>query len=95
MSYMTVAMPKGRLLEPAARLLSRCGMPCMGLLNGRGLVVTDDVRRTRYLLVRPSDVPVYVEAGAAEVGVVGKDVLEEQRRNLIEALDLGIGSPRR
>jgi ATP phosphoribosyltransferase len=99
MNPLTVAMPKGRLLEPAADLFRRLGWPC-DLGNGsRQLLVTEknesgdgsDEGAMRFLLAKPGDVPVYVEYGAADLGIVGQDVLWESGRDLYEPLHLDFG----
>jgi len=101
MDPLTVALPKGRLLEPAAELFRRQGWRC-DLGNGsRQLLVTEcntsstlspSVEGTlRFLLVKPADVPVYVEYGAADLGIVGQDVLWESGRDLYEPLQLDFG----
>ena len=107
MDPLTVALPKGRLLEPAAELFRRQGWRC-DLGNGsRQLLVTEgkynvSLRETaqsastrgdtlRFLLVKPGDVPVYVEYGAADLGIVGQDALWESGRDLYEPLQLGFG----
>jgi ATP phosphoribosyltransferase len=94
-------MPKGRLLEPAASLFRRLGWPC-DLGNGsRQLLVTEDwtggdpgepaTGAIRFLLAKPGDVPVYVEYGAADLGIVGQDVLWESGRDVYEPLLLDFG----
>jgi ATP phosphoribosyltransferase len=98
MGPLTVAMPKGRLLEPAAELFRKMGWRC-DLGNGsRQLVVTEPNTRhdspLRFLLVKPADVPVYVEYGAADLGIVGQDVLWESERDVYEPLLLGFGQCR-
>jgi ATP phosphoribosyltransferase len=97
MNPLTIALPKGRLLEPAADLFRRLGWPC-DLGNGsRQLLVTEanaaDGSRgdVRFLLAKPADVPVYVEYGAADLGIVGQDVLWESGRDVYEPLQLGFG----
>lgn len=101
MKPLTVALPKGRLLEPAASLFRRLGWRC-DLDNGsRQLLVTEDAadvvqgRSTagaiRFLLAKPGDVPVYVEYGAADLGIVGQDVLWESGRDVYEPLLLDFG----
>ena len=101
MDPLTVALPKGRLLEPAAELFRRQGWRC-DLGNGsRQLLVTEcndgSTQRAsaggtlRFLLVKPGDVPVYVEYGAADLGIVGQDALWESGRDLYEPLQLGFG----
>ncbi len=90
---LTLALPKGRILEHAIPLLVRAGFDLAGTLGGK-----DDRRLQfelpgghRVLLVKPVDVPTYVEHGIADLGVAGKDTLEEEARDLFEPVDLGIG----
>jgi ATP phosphoribosyltransferase len=97
MEPLTVALPKGRLLTPAADLFRRLGW-CCDLDNGsRQLLITETNvtgntgERMRFLLVKPADVPVYVEYGAADLGIVGQDVLWECGRDVYEPLQLGFG----
>jgi len=87
----TLALPKGRLLEEAAPLLAQAGLPAPDD-PGRQLRVEKD--GWVYLLVRPADVPTYVEYGAADLGLVGKDVLLEQEPAVAEVADLGFGACR-
>jgi len=91
---LTIALPKGRLLAPAANLFRRHGWRC-DLGNGsRQLLIheTNDAGEAlRFLLVKPADVPVYVEYGAADLGIVGQDVLWESGRDVYEPLQLGFG----
>ena len=93
MSRLRVAVPKGQIFEDAVRALDAAGLPVEVLRdNGRKLFYrTGD---TEFIVSRPSDVPVFVEHGAADVGIVGKDVLEEQRPNVMELEDLGTGACR-
>ena len=88
-----LAIPKGRLSEPVADLLQRSGYDCGELRNGsRRLAFTmGDIEAT---LVKPSDVAVYVEHGAADIGVVGKDVLMEDELDVFEFMDFGFGTCR-
>ncbi|MBO8142520.1 MAG: ATP phosphoribosyltransferase [Firmicutes bacterium] len=87
---LTVALPKGRLLARVADLLDRCGIDTSGLSAAdRHLVVEGDP--VRFLICRAADVPTFVEYGAADVGVAGKDVLWEAGRDVAELLDLGVG----
>lgn len=97
MNPLTIALPKGRLLEPACNLFRRLGWPC-DLGNGsRQLVVTETAQREtgpdtlRFMLVKAADVPVYVEYGAADLGLVGQDVLWESGRDVYEPLQLSFG----
>ena len=90
MSGLRVAVPKGAIFENALAALGSAGMP-VGVLreNDRRLLYRAD--GAEFIVSRPSDVPVFVEHGAADVGIVGKDVLEEQRPNVVELRDLGTG----
>lgn len=93
MKGLRVAVPKGAIFEDALRALGAAGLPAEALRdNGRKLVY--EAGGYEFIVSRPSDVPVFVEYGAADVGVVGKDVLEEQQPNVVELLDLGTGACR-
>jgi ATP phosphoribosyltransferase len=97
MEPLTVALPKGRLLEPAAALFRRHGWRCELGNGSRQLLVTEEDVATgaiRFLLVKPADVPVYVEYGAADLGIVGQDVLWESGRDVYQPLRLGFGQCR-
>ena len=89
---LTVALPKGRLTDDALVFLSRAGyaVPTNGD-GGRKLVLDGADGRLRYILVKPSDVPIFVEYGAADVGVAGLDVLRESARDVYEPLQLPFG----
>jgi ATP phosphoribosyltransferase len=92
MNELTIALAKGRLADKSVELIERCGLGCEDLRDfGRKLVVADEATRTRFLLVKPSDVPVYVERGVADMGIVGKDTLLEAGCSVYEMLDLGFG----
>ncbi len=92
MSKLTIALPKGRLAEQAIELLERCDVDCGATREiGRKLIMEDTSGQTAFMLVKPSDVPVYVERGAADIGVVGKDTLMEAGCSVYEMLDLGFG----
>ena len=88
---LTLALPKGRLLRPALDLLRRAGMDGIPADESRRLLVTATGGRLRFLILKPVDVPTYVEYGAAQLGIVGKDVLAEQEPDVYEPLDLGFG----
>ena len=88
---LTLALPKGRLLRPALDLLGRAGFERLPEDDSRRLLFTDPTGRLRLLILKPLDVPTYVEHGAADVGIVGKDVLLEQEPDVYEPLDLGFG----
>jgi len=87
---LTLALPKGRILRDTLALLERCGVPCQHVLDDSRRLVFD-VPGYRFLVVRSQDVATYVEHGAADLGVVGKDVLLEQEPEVYEPLDLGFG----
>jgi ATP phosphoribosyltransferase len=87
---LTLALPKGRLLEPALALLA--GMGIRGVdADSRRLLVTDPKADMRFIFLKPSDIPAYVEYGAADLGIVGKDILLEQQPDVYEPVDLGFG----
>ena len=92
---LNVALPKGRLGDQVYALFSRIGYECGAIYeNDRRLVLESPENGVRYLLVKPSDVAIYVEYGAADVGVVGKDILLDSNPDVYELLDLGIGKCR-
>ena len=87
---LTLALPKGRLLEPALDLLRQLGVD--GVDQDSRRLIFDDARRgLRLLFLKPSDVPAYVTYGAADLGIVGRDILLEQEPDVYEPLDLGFG----
>src|SRR5579885_1014058 len=91
----TVALSKGKLLGPALALFKKAGYASKDLSeDSRRLVMICPELNTTLLIVRPSDVPTYVEYGAADAGVVGKDMLLEQERDVYEPLDLKFGGCR-
>jgi ATP phosphoribosyltransferase len=87
----TIAIAKGRLQDDALRLLAQTGV-CVSeeIMASRRLAVDDESGRYRLILVKPADVPVYVEYGIADCGIVGHDVLRESEADLLLPLDLGI-----
>ena len=87
----TIAIGKGRMQESALALLSRAGVRLNGdAANSRRLAIVDETGRYRFIFVKPADVPVYVEHGIADCGIVGRDVLLETEADLLLPLDLGI-----
>ena len=88
---LTIALPKGRLFRESVTLLEKIHCSAEGLGQGRRLVFEDAEQRTRFLILRPVDIPTYVEYGAADVGIVGKDVIDEAERDVYEPLDLKFG----
>jgi ATP phosphoribosyltransferase len=88
---LTIAIAKGRMQDEALGLLTRAGLRVSDAdLASRRLAIEDDSGRYRFLFVKPADVPVYVEHGAADCGIVGRDVVLESQADLLLPLDLGI-----
>jgi len=87
---LTLALPKGRLLEPALGLLRELGVQGVDG-DSRRLIFTDAERGLRLLFLKPADVPAYVTHGAADLGIVGRDIILEQAPDVYEPLDLGFG----
>ena len=87
---LTLALPKGRLLDPALALLGGMGVKGLGA-DSRRLLLADEAMGLRFIFLKPADVPTYVEYGAADLGIVGKDILLEQERDVYEPVDLGFG----
>ena len=93
--FLNVALPKGRLGERVYAMFAQAGFPCEELLDPkRKLIFENPEAGVRYFWVKPSDVPVYVERGAADVGVAGKDILLEYGPDIYELLDLNVGKCR-
>ncbi len=90
-----IALPKGRLFPDALTLFAGMGVTGIEtLVDSRRLTFEDPVRRFRFLALKAVDIPTYVEHGAADMGIVGKDLLLEQGRDVYEPLDLGFGACR-
>ena len=90
--YITIAIPKGRILQESVTLFGKIGIDCEELLSDtRKLIFENREQRMRYMIVRATDVPTYVEYGCADLGIVGKDTLLEQEKDLYEPLDLKFG----
>ncbi len=90
--YITIAIPKGRILDESVALFKKIGIDCDELLSSsRKLIFENTAQRMRYMIVRATDVPTYVEYGAADLGIVGKDTLLEQEKDVYEPLDLKFG----
>ena len=89
---LNIALPKGRLGEKVYLMFENAGFPCPSIKdNNRKLIFENEEVGVRYFWVKPSDVAIYVERGAADVGVAGKDILLEYAPDVYELLDLGIG----
>jgi ATP phosphoribosyltransferase len=90
--FITIAIPKGRILQESVALFRKIGIDCEELLgDSRRLIFENREQRMRYMIVRATDVPTYVEYGSADLGIVGKDTLLEQEKDLYEPLDLRFG----
>lgn len=94
--YLTFALTKGRLAGKTLELLEQIGITCeeMKDKNSRKLIFVNEDLKLKFFLAKGPDVPTYVEYGAADIGVVGKDVLLEEGRRVYEVLDLGFGKCR-
>ena len=91
----SVALPKGRLGNKVFDIFAKIGYDCDEMhSDSRQLVFTSEENGISYFLVKPSDVSIYVEHGAADIGIVGKDILLEYEPDVYELLDLGIGKCR-
>ena len=92
---LTIALSKGRLADQTLDLMEKAGYDVTAAREkSRKLILEDQAAGLRFILAKPSDVPTYVEYGAADLGVVGKDTLLEEGRQLYEVLDLGVGKCR-
>ena len=96
MKYITFALAKGRLAKQTLALLEQMGISCeeMKDKNSRKLIFVNEELGFKFFLSKASDVPTYVEMGAADIGVVGKDTILEEGRKLYEVLDLNCGKCR-
>ncbi len=90
--YLNIALPKGRLGEKVYKMFDKAGYSCPEILDDtRKLIFTNEDLGVRYFWVKPSDVAIYVERGAADIGVCGKDILLEYQPDVYELLDLNVG----
>lgn len=96
MKYITIALAKGRLARQTLELLEQTGITCeeMKDKDTRKLIFVNEELGLKFFLSKTSDVPTYVEYGAADIGVVGSDTILEEGRKLLEVLDLGLGKCR-
>ena len=94
--YLTFALGKGRLANKTLELFEEIGITCeeMKDKNSRKLIFVNEELKLRFFLAKGPDVPTYVEYGAADIGVVGRDTILEENRNVYEVLDLGFGKCR-
>ena len=93
MRYLTFALAKGRLAKTAMEMFKKIGIQCEEMEDEktRKLIFVNEELKLRFFLAKASDVPTYVEYGAADIGIVGKDTILEEDRKLYEVLDLGFG----
>ena len=90
--WLTIALPKGKLFGLSRSLFEAVGIEAEGLEeDSRKLVITNEEKKVKFIIAKTADVPTYVEYGAADIGVIGKDVLEESGQDVYELLDLGFG----
>ncbi|MDO4647652.1 MAG: ATP phosphoribosyltransferase [Eubacteriales bacterium] len=96
MRYLTFALTKGRLADKTLAMLEKIGITCeeMRDKNTRKLIFVNEELKLKFFLAKGPDVPTYVEYGAADIGVVGKDTILEEGRKLYEVMDLGFGKCR-
>ncbi len=96
MEYITFALAKGRLAYQTLDFLEKIGITCEEMKDkeSRKLIFTNEELKLRFFLAKASDVPTYVEYGAADIGVVGKDTILEENRDIYEVMDLGVGKCR-
>ena len=94
--YLTIALCKGRVANQTMDLLEKLGIQCDEIKDKstRKLIFTDEKNKLKFFLAKGPDVPTYVECGAADLGVVGSDIIEEEQRRVTELLDLGFGKCR-
>ena len=94
-TMLNIALPKGRLGEKVYAMFEKAGFECPSIHDGsRKLIFENEEKGVRYFWVKPSDVAIYVERGAADIGVAGKDILLEYEPDIYELLDLNIGKCR-
>ncbi|MBR5712506.1 MAG: ATP phosphoribosyltransferase [Lachnospiraceae bacterium] len=93
MEYITVALAKGRLAKKAMEVLGKAGISCdeMNDPDTRKLIFTNEEKKMKFFLAKAGDVPTYVEHGAADIGIVGKDTIMEEGKKLYEVIDFGFG----
>ena len=94
--YLTIALCKGRVANQTMELLENLGIKCDEIKDKstRKLIFTDEKNKLKFFLAKGPDVPTYVEYGAADLGVVGSDIIDEEQRRVTELLDLGFGKCR-
>jgi len=95
MDYLTIALPKGKLFARSVELLAKIGYSAENVVeDSRKLVITNEETKVRFIITKTVDLPTYVEYGAADIGIIGKDVLLEEDKDVYELLDLKYGKCR-
>ena len=91
-NFLTIALPKGKLFNLSAEVLGKVGCTAEGLSEkSRKLIITNDAAQLKFIITKTADVPTYVEYGAADIGIIGKDVIDESGKDVYELLDMGFG----
>ena len=95
MDTLTIALPKGKLFDKSKILLEKIGLSAVGLTeDSRKLIIPNEEARVNFIITKTMDLPTYVEYGAADIGIIGKDVLLEEKKDVYELLDLQFGKCR-
>lgn len=96
MRYITIALAKGRLANSTLEMLEKIGITCDEIKDksSRKLIFVNEEQKLRFFLAKANDIPTYVEYGAADIGIVGKDTILEEGRKMYEVVDLGMGKCR-
>lgn len=90
--YITIALPKGKMFKKAVEMLAQCGYTAADVReDSRLLIIENPVDKVRFIITKTVDLPTYVECGAADIGIIGKDVLLEENKDVYELLDLKYG----
>lgn len=93
--YITIALPKGKLFAKSVELLAKVGYSAENVVeDSRKLVISNEETKVRFIITKTVDLPTYVEYGAADIGIIGKDVLLEEDKDVYELLDLKFGKCR-
>ncbi len=94
-NYLVLALPKGTLYKPTVKMLKLAGFDCTELeSDSRKLIFVNEADKVKYIICRPTDIPTFVEYGAADLGFAGKDTIVEQKKDVFELLDLKYGTCR-
>ena len=95
MPYLTIALPKGKLFAKSVELLAKVGYSADNVVeDSRKLVITNEENKVKFIIVKTMDLPTYVEYGAADIGIIGKDVILEEKKDVYELLDMKYGKCR-